>query len=102
MAAETSKEPSMTKDEAPDWVPTRAFLDAFASLGLEKPPSLLADTPAYEPPRPREPEEPEPEPEPDGPMRALTAEEEKLGMTGPMLLKNDPHQAVENAPVYKG
>ena len=23
-------------------------------------------------------------------------------MTGPMLLKNDPHQAVENAPVYKG
>ena len=45
---------------------------------------------------------PEPEPEPDGPMRALTAEEEKLGMTGPMLLKNDPHQAVENAPVYKG
>jgi hypothetical protein len=35
-------------------------------------------------------------------MRALTAEEEKLGMTGPMLLKNDPHQAVENAPVYKG
>ena len=45
---------------------------------------------------------PEPEPEPDGPMRALTAEEEKLGMTGPMLLKNDPHQAVEDAPVYKG
>ena len=35
-------------------------------------------------------------------MRALTAEEEKLGMTGPMLLKNDPHQAVEDAPVYKG
>ena len=45
---------------------------------------------------------PTPEPEPDGPMRALTAEEEKLGMTGPMLLKNDPHQAVEDAPVYKG
>ena len=34
---------------------------------------------------------PEPEPmEPDGQMRALTAEEEKLGMTGPMLLKNEP------------
>ena len=30
---------------------------------------------------------PEPEPEPDGPMRALTAEEEKLGMTG-RALKN--------------
>ena len=45
---------------------------------------------------------PEPEPEPDGPMRALTAEEEKLGLSGPMLLKNDPHQAVEDAPVYKG
>ena len=44
----------------------------------------------------------EPEPEPDGPMRALTAEEEKLGLSGPMLLKNDPHQAVEDAPVYKG
>ena len=36
------------------------------------------------------------------PMRALTAEEEKLGMTGPMLLKNDPHPPFENAPVYKG
>ena len=53
-----------TKDEAPDWVPNRAFLDACASLGLEKPPSLRTDTPAYEPPRPREPEEPEPDPEP--------------------------------------
>lgn len=45
---------------------------------------------------------PEPEPEPDGPMRALTAEEERAGLKGPMLLKNDPHQAVENAPAYKG
>ena len=83
MAAETSKEPSMTKDEAPDWVPNRAFLDACASLGLEKPPSLLADTPAYEPPRPREPEEPEPDPEP---VRASDA----FGGVRAMLEATDP------------
>ena len=83
MAAETSKEPSMTKDEAPDWVPNRAFLDACASLGLEKPPSLLTDTPAYEPPRPREPEAPEPDPEP---VRASDA----FGGVRAMLEATDP------------
>ena len=73
----------MTKDEAPDWVPNRAFLDACASLGLEKPPSLLTDTPAYEPPRPREPEEPEPDPEP---VRASDA----FGGVRAMLEATDP------------
>ena len=82
-AATTTDQPSMTKDEAPDWVPNRAFLDACASLGLEKPPSLLADTPAYEPPRPREPEEPEPEPEP---VRASDA----FGGVRAMLEATDP------------
>ena len=58
-AAATTDQPSMTKDEAPDWVPNRAF-PTPARARLEKPPSLLSDTPAYEPPRPREPEEPSP------------------------------------------
>ena len=82
-AATTTDQPSMTKDEAPDWVPNRAFLDACASLGLEKPPSLLTDTPAYEPPRPREPEEPEPDPEP---VRASDA----FGGVRAMLEATDP------------
>lgn len=46
--ADASKQPSMTKDEAPDWVPNRAFLDACAGLGLEEPPALLTDTPQQE------------------------------------------------------
>ena len=82
-AATTTDQPSMTKDEAPDWVPNRAFLDACASLGLEKPPSLLTDTPAYEPPRPHEPEEPEPDPEP---VRASDA----FGGVRAMLEATDP------------